>query len=66
MSPALQVYLLPEPPGKLKLSLGIPNVVTVLILKKKSHYLCTYDFFYLRRKYEVYMLLVFKSKLSLL
>ena len=65
MSPALQVNLLPEPPGKLKLSLGIPSVVTVLILKK-SYYLCTYDFFYLRRKYEVYMLLIFKSKISLL
>ena len=65
MSLALQVYLLPEPPGKLKLSLGILSVVTVLILKK-SHYLCTYDFFYLRRKYEVYMLLIFKGKVSLL
>ena len=65
VSPALQVYLLPETPGKLKLSLGISRVVTVLILKK-SQYLCTYDFFYLRRKYEVYMLLIFKSKLYLL
>ena len=65
MSLALQVYLLPEPPGKLKLSLGILSVVTVLILKK-FHYLCTYDFFYLRRKYEVYMLLIFKGKVSLL